>query len=105
MPEPVVHSVSGSFVARVGFNINDRDILNAIRFHTTGRPKMSNLEKVIYVADCIEQTRDYDGVDILRKKVYDNFDKGFLACMKATIQQLKLRENREEVSDMTLKSL
>lgn len=104
VPEPIVHSISGSFMARVLFNVKDRDILNAIRFHTTGRPKMSNLEKVIYVADCIEQTRDYDGVDILRKKVYDNFNRGFLACMEATIQQLKLKENREEVSNMTLKA-
>lgn len=104
VPEPVAHSVSGSFIARTVFNIKDKDIINSIRYHTTGRPKMSLLEKVIYVADCIEDTRDYEGVDYIRNAVEEDFEKGFLACMEMTIQQLKTRENREEVSDMTLKA-
>lgn len=103
VPEPVAHSVSGSFIARTVFGIKDKDILNSIRYHTTGRPKMSLLEKVIYVADCIEQTRDYEGVEYLRNEVKKDFEKGFLACMEVTIQQLKTMD-REEVSDMTLKA-
>lgn len=104
VPEPVSHSVSGSFVARTVFNIKDKDILNSIRYHTTGRKKMSLLEKVIYVADCIEFTRDYQGVDMLRKAVEKDFETGFLKCMELTIQQLKANENKEGVSDMTEKA-
>jgi nicotinate-nucleotide adenylyltransferase len=103
VPEPVAHSLSGSFVARTVFNIKDKDILNSIRYHTTGRPGMSLLEKVIYVADCIEATRDFEGVETLRKIVDQDFEKGFLACMEMTIAQLKTKK-KEEVSDMTLKA-
>jgi nicotinate (nicotinamide) nucleotide adenylyltransferase len=104
VPEPVSHSVSGSFIARTVFNIKDKDILNSIRYHTTGRKGMSLLERVIYVADCIEFTRDYEGVDMLRSAVEKDFETGFLKCMELTIQQLKANENKEGVSDMTEKA-
>lgn len=48
------------------FGIDDQDILNAIRYHTTGRPGMSLLEKIIYLADSIEDGRQYPGIDELR---------------------------------------
>lgn len=103
VPEPVAHSVSGSFIARTVFNIKDKDILNSIRYHTTGRPKMSKLEKIIYVADCIEKTRDYDGVEYLREEVKKDFEKGFIECLKLTMEQL-LEKDRQEVSDLTNKA-
>jgi predicted HD superfamily hydrolase involved in NAD metabolism len=104
VPEPVAHSVSGSYVARTVFKITDRDILNSIRYHTTGRKGMSLLERIIYVADCIEQTRDFEGVEELRKAVDEDFEKGFVKCMELTIQQLKSSEKKGKVSDITEKA-
>ncbi len=104
VPEAVAHSVSGSFIARTLFKVKDKDILNSIRYHTTGRPGMSLLEKVIYVADCIEESRDYEGVEELRKAVEEDFEKGFVKCMELTMSQLKEEEGKKPVSDLTFKA-
>ncbi|MEG0250127.1 MAG: bis(5'-nucleosyl)-tetraphosphatase (symmetrical) YqeK [Peptostreptococcus sp.] len=64
------HSVVGAYIAKYEFGIEDEEILNAIRYHTTGRPAMKPLEKVIYLADLIEDGRDYPGVDELRELAY-----------------------------------
>lgn len=64
------HSILGSYIARYEFGIDDEEILSAIRYHTTGRPDMTNLEKVIYLADLIEDGRDYPGVEDLRELAY-----------------------------------
>ncbi|MGX9135346.1 bis(5'-nucleosyl)-tetraphosphatase (symmetrical) YqeK [Rummeliibacillus sp. JY-2-4R] len=60
------HGPVGAYVAKKEFNIADGDMLNAIRFHTTGRAGQSNLEKIVYIADMIEPNRKFPGVDELR---------------------------------------
>lgn len=64
----LLHGPVGAYIAESEFGITDEEILNAIRFHTTGRVAMSNLEKIIFVADMIEPNRKFDGVERLRKK-------------------------------------
>ena len=59
LPQPVVHAFLGEKVAKKEFGICDQEILDAIKYHTTARPKMTELEKVVYVADKVEQTRPY----------------------------------------------
>ncbi len=59
MPEPVVHSFLGALVAQKDFGITDSEILGAIKFHTTGCPDMTRLQKIVYVADKTEETRPY----------------------------------------------
>lgn len=54
---PLIHAKAGSILAKIEYGITDVDILHAICFHTTGRPQMSPLEKIIYVADYIEPER------------------------------------------------
>ncbi len=54
---PLLHAKAGSVMARITYGITDEDILNAISYHTTGRPHMSTLEKIIYIADYIEPGR------------------------------------------------
>ena len=49
------------------FGVTDEDIINAVRYHTSGRPGMSDLEKLIFLCDMLEEGRDYEGVDKLRK--------------------------------------
>ena len=53
----LLHAKLGAFIAQTEYMIEDDDILNAIKSHTTGRPKMSTLEKIVYIADYIEPNR------------------------------------------------
>lgn len=54
----LLHAKYGSFLAEKKYGITDEEILSAIRFHTTGKPEMTLLEKIVYLADYIEPDRD-----------------------------------------------
>lgn len=84
----ILHGPIGAWIAEDEFQITDEDILNAIRFHTTGRAGMSQLEKIIYIADMIEPNRKFDGVEKLRKKAQEDLDKAMRACIRHTISFL-----------------
>lgn len=64
------HSIIGSYVAVDVFNIKDEEIVNAIKYHTTGKENMSLLEKIIYMADLIEEGRNFPRVEELRELTY-----------------------------------
>jgi len=71
----LLHAKLGSYTARKKYDIDDEDILSAIRYHTTGRPDMSLFEKIIYVADYIEPGRDkMPRLDIIRKTAFEDID-------------------------------
>jgi len=90
MPAPVRHAFLGEYYARETVGITDPDVLNAIKYHTSGRPNMSLLEKIVFVADMIEEDRDYDGVDVLRKSYEeDDFETCFRLCLKEEMLHLK----------------
>jgi len=77
VPEQIKHQFVGSYLARTRLNIVDEDILLAINYHTTGRVNMTELEKVVFIADLIENNRDFPGVEEIREKIYSNFNEGF----------------------------
>jgi len=89
----VLHSQAGAIFARVEGGILDEDILNAIRYHTTGREEMSTLEKMLYLADVIEAGRDYEGVDRLRDLSMKDLD---LAMLHALNSSLRFLEDRND---------
>ena len=89
MPNSVVHAFLGEHVAREVLGITDEDVLSAIRYHTTGRAAMTDLEKLVYTADLLERSRDYPGVDKLRKLTNENFEVGFCECMRQGYKHLK----------------
>ncbi len=62
------HAIAGAEYVKNELGVNDDEIINAIRYHTTGRKNMSLLEKVIYIADFISEDRNYDGVERMREK-------------------------------------
>ncbi len=64
---PVIHAPAGAVIAEREYGILDKEILDAIRFHTVARAGMTLLDKIIYVADMTEPQRDFDGVEKLRK--------------------------------------
>lgn len=84
----LLHGPLGACVAQNRFGIYDTDVLDAIRYHTTGKANMSLLAKVIYIADYIEPNRDYEDVDYLRKLSYENIDKAIIYGIDFTIRDL-----------------
>lgn len=103
-PPPVIHAFLGAKVAEQLFGIDDGEILDAIRYHTTGRPAMTRLEQIVYVADVIEITRG-SNLDEVRKKVYANFDEGFLLCLKSSYNYAARRVGTENVHRLTKESI
>lgn len=82
------HAIAGSVYVRDTLGINDDDIINSIRYHTSGRANMSILEKIIFTADFISDERDYDGVEIMREKAYRDIDEAMLFGLEFTISNL-----------------
>lgn len=85
------HQISGAHFARTVFGIENEDILNAIRYHTTGRENMSSLEKLVCLADSIEPGRDYDGVDKMREIAKENLDRALLMSFDRLVDYIKER--------------
>lgn len=84
----VLHAFNGAIEAKNNFGINDEDILNAIRYHTTCRPNMSKLEKLIYLADMIEPSRVYPDVDEIRDIASMDAEQGFLSAFKSAYKHI-----------------
>ena len=80
-PAPVIHQFVGAHIVKNLLNVDNENVINAVKYHTTGRPNMTNLEKLVFIADLIEPTRNFEGVDILRQAVFNNFDSGFKLCV------------------------
>lgn len=92
------HAIAGSCFLENELNIKDYDILNAIRYHTTGRAGMSLLEEIIYLADLTSSERNFSDVDRMRKIVNESLSYGMLESLKFTISQL-MKKNRTICSD------
>lgn len=82
------HSVASKKIAMERYCIEDSDILNAIRYHTTGRPNMSKLEKIVYIADYTEMGRSFEGVEKLRELSYENLDMAMLFALENSIEHI-----------------
>lgn len=90
---PLVHAKLGAETAKIEFGINDPEILDAIKWHTIGRPNMSLLEKIIFVADLTEPGRDFPDAKPLRELARKDLDKALAECIKSTIEVNKKRGN------------
>jgi len=89
----LLHGKIAAHIAKHKFNIMDKNILNAIEYHTTGRKEMSKLEKIIYLADFIELGRTYMGVDELRIIAERNLDDAVLQALDNTINYVISMKN------------
>jgi len=83
----LLHSKTGAALARDVFGV-DEEIYNAIWWHTTGHANMTLLEKIIYLADYIEPSRDFPGVDKLRSVCYKDLNEGLLLGLEMTILEM-----------------
>jgi ribosome silencing factor RsfS/YbeB/iojap len=78
----LAHAGEAADLMQSEFGVTDEDVLNAVRYHTTGRARMSDLELVIFLADTLEPARDYEGVAELRDLVYGDLRGGALKVLK-----------------------
>jgi len=86
----LLHGKAGAVVAKRKYKIEDEDILNAIKYHTTGRPNMTVLEKIIYVADYIEPGRkQVPNLSSLRKLAFQNLDAALIQILENIVNYLK----------------
>jgi predicted HD superfamily hydrolase involved in NAD metabolism len=79
------HSHAGAYIAQTKFGIDDEEILDAIRYHTSGREHMTLLDKVVCLADYIEPGRDFPGVDKIRELSKTSLDQALIAGFDSTI--------------------
>ncbi len=100
VPPPVAHAFLGAYVARSVLGIDDEEIIDAIQYHTSGKPAMSQLGKLIFVADMIEEGRSYDGVDKLRALYETDFELCFRECLKEEV--LHLLNKKSAIYRLTL---
>ncbi|MBR6258852.1 MAG: nicotinate (nicotinamide) nucleotide adenylyltransferase [Oscillospiraceae bacterium] len=86
----LLHAMTGAAVAAGEFGVSPK-VASAIRWHTTGRPAMTKLEKIIYMADYIEPTRDFEGLNELRRLAYEDLDAAVRLGLKMGLEDLKQR--------------
>jgi predicted HD superfamily hydrolase involved in NAD metabolism len=82
------HAMLGAAYLKNELHIDDREILDAVRYHTTGRRNMTLLDKILFIADFISADRDYPGVDKLRKAAQVSLEEAILEGFCYTITDL-----------------
>lgn len=88
MTPGLLHGYAAVTVAKEQYGLTDETFLAALAHHTTGAEHMGTLEKIVFVADYIEENRDFDGVDRLRQLAAENLDQAVLAGYDSTISHL-----------------
>ncbi len=84
----ILHAITGAALAQARFGVSDA-IAGAIRWHTTGKPDMTLLEKILYLADYIEPNRDFPGVEGPRALAYQDLDAALALALKNTLDELR----------------
>ena len=104
VPETVLHQFTGAYIAEQVFGVTDEEVLDAIAFHCSAKPEMSTLAKIIYLADMVEDKREFSGVETLRKAFYEkgNLDKCLLLALEQAITHVK--EKGGDMYPLTLKA-
>ena len=89
--EKLWHAISGAAYAQYVLGVDDSEIITAIRYHTTAREDMTQLEKLLYLADFTSADRDYDDIDIMRQKVEISMEAALDYALSYTINDLVSR--------------
>ena len=88
VPPPVLHQYTGAYLAERHFGIRDREVLDAIRYHTSGRAGMGELEKLVYLSDLLETGRDFPGVETLRTLFWNDLDECLFESLRHEVEYL-----------------
>lgn len=96
----LLHAKLGAYIAKEKYDIGEEEILSAITYHTTGRPAMSTLEKIVYIADYIEPMRNKaQHLPRIRKLAFEDLDECMYEILKDTL--IYLEENPKEIDTAT----
>lgn len=96
----MLHAKLGALLAKKKYDIDDTEILDAIRWHTTGRPEMTLLDKIVYIADYIEPKRDKaPNLPKIRQMAFVDLDQALLKILEDTLGYLG--DSPEDVDSMT----
>ena len=106
----ILHGFAGAYYVKNELGINDKEILNAIKYHTVGAKDMTLLEKIVYIADAIEYGRNYPSVVEIREETFKNLDKGILMEIEHKEEYIesigkKSHTNTDELKKEILKEL
>jgi nicotinate-nucleotide adenylyltransferase len=82
VPEPVVHQFTGAYMASNYFGVKDEKLINAIKYHTSGRPNMTATDALLFLSDMLEEGRDFPDVDELRGL----FKKDLFLCLYTALK-------------------
>ncbi len=93
-PTSVWHGIAAAILCETEWGVHDPEVLSAIRCHTTGKPGMSLLDKIIYMADMTSAERDYPGVEALRDEEFEDLDMALLHALKRTVDFVKEKGGR-----------
>ena len=89
----LIHSKLGAVYAREKYGVDDEEVLSAIRCHTTGKPDMTLLEKIIFIADYIEPGRDKaKNLGLIRRIAFEDIDEAMYLILRDTLEYLKSGE-------------
>lgn len=96
----LLHAKVGGYLTKTKYKIDDEDIINAVLYHTTGRPGMSLLEKIVYIADYIEPGREHiSNLDEVRNLCFRDLDEALLRILEDCL--IHLKESKKEIDPMT----
>lgn len=84
----LLHGHVGEFIAKSDYGIEDKEILSAIKYHTTGKENMSMLDKIILIADYIEPRRAFLGVEEIRELAFRDIDSSIIKAFDTTINYI-----------------
>ena len=96
----LLHAKLGAYIAKAKYNVTDKEILSAITYHTTGKPDMTMLEKIVYIADYIEPARNKaPRLTEIRRLAFEDLDECMYEILKDTLEYLE--ENPKEIDSTT----
>ena len=98
--EKLLHSPAGAYMAKKDFGVEDQEILDAITYHTTGRPDMTLLDKIVYLADKIEPARTYTDLTEMRRLAPIDIDASIMLCLESVMD--KFRRKGRDIHPITL---
>ena len=103
MPKFSYHQFIGSYLAKHDFNVKSKEVLEAIKYHATGKANMGKIGKVVYAADKIEPTRGFDSSSLISACIND-YEVGFIEVLKSNKEYL-LAHNADINNELTLQCM
>ena len=82
------HAMSGSIFIADELKVSDKDMINAVRYHTSARAGMSTLEKIVYLADLTSAEREYKDVETVRALAHASLEKAMLYALQYILSEL-----------------